>query len=116
MGFYRVSFVAGLAVGFVAGTRAGRERYDQMVKVARNAAENPAVQQAAGAIQAQAAELFSSAAKKVGDNAPHLAQSAAHTIGDRIPGMKHRNGHGNGSGQSRPFEATSNSHLGGQSS
>ena len=27
---YRATFLAGLAVGFVAGTRAGRERYEQM--------------------------------------------------------------------------------------
>ena len=31
---YRVTFLAGLAVGFVVGTRAGRERYEQMVKLA----------------------------------------------------------------------------------
>ena len=127
MHLYRVSFVAGLAVGFVAGARAGRERYDQMVKFARTTAENPAVQQAAAAIQAQATELFSSAAKKVGgelhDHVPHLAHSAAHSVGDHIPGMKHRNGDRNGpsrsasdggpeAGQSNPFGATRTSDLG----
>jgi len=127
MHLYRVTFVAGLAIGFVAGTRAGRERYDQMVKFARTTAENPAVQQAAGAIQAQATELFSSTAKKVGgglhDHVPHLAHSAAHTVGERIPGMKHRNGQkngqsksasdgGSGTGQSSPFAATSDTHAG----
>ncbi len=130
MHLYRVSFVTGLAIGFVAGTRAGRERYDQMVKFARTTAENPTVQQAAGAIQAQAAGIFGSAAKKVGgglhDHVPHLAHSAAHSVGDRIPGMKHRNGHGSGhgksasdggsgtAGKSSTFEATSNSHPGKQ--
>ncbi|MGO8957574.1 MAG: hypothetical protein ACLQFR_09430 [Streptosporangiaceae bacterium] len=126
MHLYRFTFAAGLAIGFVAGTRAGRERYDQMVKFARTTAENPTVQQAAGAIQAQATGLFSSAAKKVGgglqEHVPHLAHSAAHTVGDHIAGLKHRNnGHRNGRGNSapdgeaghtRPFAATSNSNLG----
>ena len=124
MYLYRVTFVAGLAIGFIAGSRAGRERYDQMVRFARTTAENPAVQQAAAAIQAQATDVLSSAARKVGDglqeHVPHLAHSAVHTVGDHIPGMKHRNAHRNGNGQqtadggagSSPFAATTNSHLG----
>ena len=127
MHLYRVSFVTGLAIGFVAGARAGRERYDQMVKFARATSENPTVQQAAAAVQAQATGLVSTAAKKVGgglqEHVPHLAHSAAHTVGDRIPGMKHRNGHGNGhhkpasnggpaAGQAGPFAATGNSDVG----
>ena len=66
MRLYRLSFIAGFAAGFVAGTRAGRERYDQMVKLAKTAAENPTVQQAAGAIQAQASSLASTTVQKVG--------------------------------------------------
>lgn len=116
MHFYRVTFVAGLAIGFVAGTRAGRERYDQMVKFARTTAENPTVQQAAGAIQAQATSLFSTAARKVGSglhDAPHLAQTAAHTVGDHITGLKQRNGQSKsaangGPGSGRPFAPASN--------
>src|SRR5262249_37164667 len=77
MRLYRISFVAGSAAGFVAGTRAGREKYDQMVRMAKAAAENPTVQQAAGTIQTQA----STAAQKVGsqlhDKLPPIAHSAA---------------------------------------
>jgi hypothetical protein len=123
MHLYRVTFVAGLAIGYVTGTRAGRERYDQMVRFARTTAESPSVQQAAAAIQAQTTEFLSSTAKKLGDGlqeyVPQLAHSAAHTVGDHIPGMKHRNGHGNGHSQQSdgeaggsPFAATSNSHIG----
>ena len=42
----RVTFLAGFAAGFVVGTRAGRERYEQLVKLGRKAVENPNVQQA----------------------------------------------------------------------
>ena len=41
----RITFLAGLAVGYVVGARAGRERYEQMVKLSRKVIEHPAVQQ-----------------------------------------------------------------------
>jgi hypothetical protein len=62
---YRIAFISGLAAGFVLGTRAGRERYEQLKKLARRTADSPAVQQAAGALQAQAADLLKSARQKV---------------------------------------------------
>jgi hypothetical protein len=61
MHLYKVTFVSGLAAGYVLGTRAGRERYDQMRKLVRSAADSPAVQQAAGVLQAQAAGTAKSA-------------------------------------------------------
>jgi hypothetical protein len=88
----RITFAAGLAIGFVAGTRAGRERYDQMVKMAKQAKESPAFQQAAATAQSQATGLLNSAGKKVGETAPRLAQSAMHSVGDRIPLIKQHNG------------------------
>jgi hypothetical protein len=126
MRFYRITFAAGLAAGYVAGTAAGRERYDQMMKFVKNIAEHPATQQAAGAIQAQATGLVGNAAQKVGgqlhDKVPQMAQSAMSTVGGHIPGVKHKNsnghhngnGHGNGSkgnDAGSSFGATSNSHL-----
>ena len=39
---YRITFIAGFAVGFIAGARAGRERYEQIKTVTRKVAENPA--------------------------------------------------------------------------
>jgi hypothetical protein len=111
MRLYRISFVAGFAAGFIAGTRAGREKYDQMVKMAKAAADNPTVQQAAGTIQAQA----STAAQKVGsqlhDKLPPIAQSAAHTVADRIHGMRHRNSsaHDRAASNGYPFATTGDS-------
>jgi hypothetical protein len=58
---YKVTFVSGLAAGYVLGTRAGRERYDRLRKFVRSASDNPAVQQAAGVLQAQAAGTMKSA-------------------------------------------------------
>jgi len=54
MRFYRITFVGGLAIGYVLGAQAGRERYEQLKRLARKATESPAMQQTAGALQAQA--------------------------------------------------------------
>ena len=92
---YRATFLAGLAAGFVVGTRAGRERYEQMKKAARRAADNPAVQQAAGAAAAQATGLAKNAVGKVTDKvqqrSPRLADVARRTTAS-IPGLAARNG------------------------
>ena len=50
---YRFTFFIGLAVGFVIGARAGRERDEQLKKLASKAKDSPAMQQAAGAAQAR---------------------------------------------------------------
>jgi hypothetical protein len=86
---YRFSFITGFAVGFVVGARAGRERYEQIKTLAGKAKDSPAVQQAAGAAQAQAASLARTAKDR-----------AAQTVGDKIPGMKTRdaNGHAQSGG------------------
>jgi hypothetical protein len=60
MRLYRVTFVGGLAAGYILGTRAGRERYDQMRKLIRSVSDSPAFQQAAGALQAHATGLVKS--------------------------------------------------------
>lgn len=47
-----VRFLVGVVVGYVLGTRAGRERYEQLVRAYHRAADHPAVQGAAGVAQA----------------------------------------------------------------
>ena len=74
----------------------------QLKKVARKAADSPAVQQAAGAAQAQAAGLARSAKDQAMRRVPRLTEKARNTvpgpIGDRIPGRRTReaNGHSQG--------------------
>jgi hypothetical protein len=72
-------FVAGLVVGYIAGTRAGRERYDQIVKLSRQFAEHPKVQQATGAVTARTSDLAKTAAARAPDlarRAPEFAKTA----------------------------------------
>jgi hypothetical protein len=49
-------FLLGLAVGYVLGSRAGKQRYDQIVKVCRKVADHPMVQGAAGVARAKVSE------------------------------------------------------------
>ena len=84
----RITFLAGLAVGFVLGTRAGRERYEQMVKLARKVVENPTVQQTTRAAGSKATELSKTAGQKLAERMPKMAQAAkssASKVRDRIP-------------------------------
>jgi hypothetical protein len=115
MGFYRLTFAAGFAAGFVVGTRAGREKYDQMVKLAKTAAEHPAVQQAAGVVQAQATGIAQKVGGQLQEKVPQMAHSAAHAVGGHMPG-KNKDGHGGasanggkGAKNGSPFAATGGS-------
>jgi len=54
----KVLFITGVGVGYVLGTRAGREKFDRMVAQGRKVWESPTVQEAAGVVQAQATKLL----------------------------------------------------------
>lgn len=47
----------GIAVGYVLGSRAGRQRYEQIKKAANTVVDHPAVQGAAGVVQAKVGQL-----------------------------------------------------------
>jgi len=61
---YRVMFGAGVAIGYVLGARAGRERYEQIKRAAQRLADSPAVQAAAGVVQQQASGIAGAARDK----------------------------------------------------
>ncbi|MDQ0990776.1 YtxH domain-containing protein [Streptomyces sp. V3I7] len=86
---YRLTFVAGLAVGYVLGTRAGRERYEQLKKSARRIAENPTVRNTAEAAALQGRRFAGSALHMVGgkvtDHLPHSVTRRVHSLRDRTP-------------------------------
>jgi len=95
---YRIVFIVGLGVGYVLGTRAGRERYEQLRTLARKAADSPAVQQAAGALQAQAAGYAKTARGKLADRAGAAKAKVGGAIHERVPGMRTRDANGHPSG------------------
>jgi hypothetical protein len=107
-------FLAGVAVGFVAGTRAGRDTYDKMVAYARQVIEHPKVQQATSTVQAKTADLTKQAAAKAPDYAkgamssvqttvstqvPKFVQNVRQTATDRMPSVFARSGGGTASSE-----------------
>lgn len=92
---YRLTFVAGLALGYVLGTRAGRERYEQLKNSARQVAENPAVRNTAESAAQQgrafAGKAYHVVSEKVGDHV-HMPDSVA----ARVRSLRERNTNGSG--------------------
>jgi hypothetical protein len=84
---YRMMFVVGLAVGYVLGSRAGRERYEQIKRTAQRVADNPSVQEAAGLVGARVSKAAGVAKSKAG-----------HVLGDRVPFLNRNDTHDTGTG------------------
>ena len=84
---YRLSFIIGLAIGFVLGTRAGRERYEQLREQAQRLSENPAVRNAAESA-AQNSRQFATRAydtvnERTGHRLPEAVSDKVHALGGR---------------------------------
>jgi hypothetical protein len=79
----KLMFLGGLAAGFVIGARAGREKYEELVRTAKKVKESPTVQEAAGVVQEQANRLYHEGKDKVTDK---LANSrfAETNFGQRV--------------------------------
>ena len=93
MGFHRTAFAAGLVAGFLIGSRAGRERYDQIVKYARKAINSQPAQQAGKVISGKATELSKAATAKAtslsrqaAEKGPKVASDAARKARERAKG------------------------------
>ncbi|GLW08663.1 hypothetical protein Misp01_37930 [Microtetraspora sp. NBRC 13810] len=90
---YRAMFAVGLAVGYVLGSRAGRERYEQIRRTAQRVADSPAVQEAAGLVGAQVSRAAgvarTRAGQMLGDKVPFLHKGDEHdTTGTGWPEEK----------------------------
>jgi hypothetical protein len=69
----KLIFITGVGIGYVLGTRAGREKFDQMVAQARKFWESPTVQEAAGVVQAQATKLYDDGKQAVSEQVHRLS-------------------------------------------
>ncbi|MGY0023858.1 YtxH domain-containing protein [Streptomyces sp. cg35] len=84
---YRLTFIAGLALGYVLGTRAGRERYEKLKKTAREIAQNPTVrntaESAAQQTRSYAGKTFHAVSEKVENKVPD-------SVADRVRSLRKR--------------------------
>jgi hypothetical protein len=90
---YRITFLAGFAAGYVAGARAGRERYEQIKRLSQRAAESPIVRQAADVAGSKATEFAKTTKDRAAEKMPKFAGTAMHRASDsleRIPGLRGR--------------------------
>lgn len=66
----KLSFLAGFGVGYVLGSKAGRERYEQIRRAYAQAKDDPRLQSLAGLAQARADDVLSSLRARMGSEAP----------------------------------------------
>ncbi len=65
---FKFTLFLGFAIGYVLGSKAGRQRYEQIMRTARKLKDNPSVQGAAGMLQAQADNALGAVKDKLGSD------------------------------------------------
>jgi len=97
----KLMFITGLAAGFVLGSRAGREKYEEITANAKKVWEHPTVQEAAGVAQAQANKLYTEGKDKINQSklgeklqSASSSTSSDSTLTSSTSGMTSSNGTG----------------------
>jgi hypothetical protein len=80
----RAIFTVGFGAGYVFGAKAGRQRYDGIMRAARGFAEHPAVQETAGVLQAQAGDILTTARRAAGRATSAAVDTAAGTVAAKV--------------------------------
>jgi hypothetical protein len=108
---FKLTFIAGFAAGYVLGAKAGRRRYDTISYGMRRLVDSPAVQEAAGVLQAQASGAVASARSTV-------TARVQETVSSRLGGAAHLFGHHDGSSahadSAPPYPAAGHEEFGGE--
>ena len=87
----KVPLLIGAAVGYVLGARAGRERYEQIVRIARKTVGSQTVQSTAGVLQAQLDGLADRARAAIAERLPgRLGDRLPRSVPERVNGSAHR--------------------------
>jgi hypothetical protein len=74
-------FVAGAGIGYVLGTRAGREKYNAMRAQAREFLDKPTVRETTDTVQAEAARLYEEGRHLLRDRLRQLRLRTDSTVG-----------------------------------
>ena len=77
----KLTFAVGAAVGFVLGTRAGRERYEDIKSAAKKLLDSPTVQEASGVVQSQASKLYAHGKESLSSSS--VTDRLRHPLGSR---------------------------------
>ncbi|MFE3196725.1 YtxH domain-containing protein [Embleya sp. NPDC055664] len=79
----KLTFVTGLAIGYVLGAKAGRERYEQIRKLSGTVASSPPAQKAGHAAAGLGREAGVKAGRAIGE---HLPERVGRHLPDRFGG------------------------------
>ena len=77
---FKSGFLVGLGAGYVLGTRAGQERYQQIVDAAGRLRENPGVQRLTGEVN----RTVSVGKDRVAETAAAKADQAKETVASKV--------------------------------
>lgn len=84
----KILFAAGLAVGYVFGTRAGRERYEQITRAANGFWNDPRVQRRVDQVEDFVKEKAPEVAEFVSDGAKKVVGQVTGRSGTKKPATK----------------------------
>lgn len=84
---HKLLILAAFGAGYVLGTKAGRQRYEQIKRLSRQVADNPKVQGVAGLLEAQAEEVVETVKAKVTGATGH-DQNSVHPNPTANPGTR----------------------------
>jgi hypothetical protein len=79
---FKSGFLVGLGAGYVLGTRAGQERYQQIVDAANKLRENPGVQRLTGEVN----RTVSVGKDRVAETAAAKADQAKEAVASKVGG------------------------------
>jgi hypothetical protein len=77
---FKSGFLVGLGAGYVLGTKAGQERYQQIVDAASRLRENPGVQRLTGEVN----KTVSVGKERVAETAAAKADQAKETVASKV--------------------------------
>jgi hypothetical protein len=77
---FKSGFLVGLGAGYVLGTKAGQERYEQIVGAAKQLRENPGVQRLTGEVN----KTVSAGKDRVAETAAAKAGQAKETVAGKV--------------------------------
>ncbi len=83
---YKATFAMGFVAGYVLGSKAGRQRYEQLRRLAKSVAENPQVKHTTDAMQSQATQLRAQASRKMQERAGTMSHELREKVVSRLPG------------------------------
>jgi len=74
----KIPLLLAFGAGYVVGTRAGQERYQQIKTGAQKVADNPRVQSATESVRSKAGDVASSAAETAKEKVEDAVEAAKH--------------------------------------